>query len=125
MKNLDIKKTISKFIELWVDETANPFTSFLYQSILHWNVLMLIADSTLNDYEISFEDICEKINSRVGSRTSIQNIIKIGLDKKYLNKIPSKNDARRKIITLSVNGLNEFREFIKKDAECYYYLKEK
>jgi DNA-binding MarR family transcriptional regulator len=86
---------------------------------------MLIADSTLNRYDLSFEDICEKIKSKVGSRTSIQNIIKIGLEKKYFDKKPFKNDARRKIITLSDNGLNEFREFIKKDAECYYYLKDK
>ena len=62
MKKLSIKKSITAFIEGWVEELADPFTSWLYQSVLHWNVIMLIADGTFNDYDISFEDICLKIN---------------------------------------------------------------
>ena len=120
-KKLSIKKTVSRFIENWVDEMADPFTSWLFQSVLHWNVIMLVADGTFNEYEISFEDICLKINNRVGSRTSIQNIIKVGIAKGYFTKTTSKNDNRRKILHLSENGRKSFKEFLLKDETTYVY----
>jgi hypothetical protein len=120
-KKISIKKTVSRFIENWVDEMADPFTSWLFQSVLHWNVIMLVADGTFNEYEISFEDICIKINTRVGSRTSIQNIIKVGIAKGYLVKIASRSDNRRKILHLSENGKKSFSEFLIKDQTTYVY----
>ena len=121
MKKLSIKKSITAFIEGWVEELADPFTSWLYQSVLHWNVIMLIADGTFNDYDISFEDICLRINTRVGSRTSIQNIIKVGIEKNYFNKTPSLSDNRKKVLLLSDLGKKCFEEFIEKDASVYIY----
>ena len=121
MKKLSIKKSITAFIEGWVEELADPFTSWLYQSVLHWNVIMLIADGTFNDYDISFEDICLKINPRVGSRTSIQNIIKVGIEKNYFIKNPSLSDNRKKVLLLSDLGKKCFEEFIEKDASVYIY----
>ena len=120
-KKLSIKKTVSRFIENWVDEMADPFTSWLFQSVLHWNVIMLVADGTFNEYEISFEDICLKINTRVGSRTSIQNIIKVGIAKGYFTKTLSQNDNRRKVLHLSENGKKSFEEFLLKDETTYVY----
>ena len=120
-KKLSIKKTVSRFIEHWVDEMADPFTSWLFQSVLHWNVIMLVADGTFNEYEISFEDICLKINNRVGSRTSIQNIIKVGIATGYFTKTTSQNDNRRKILHLSENGKKLFKEFLLKDETTYVY----
>ena len=121
MKKLSIKKSIAAFIEGWVEELADPFTSWLYQSVLHWNVIMLIADGTFNEYDISFEDICLKINPRVGSRTSIQNIIKVGIEKNYVIKNPSLKDNRKKVLLLSDLGKKCFEEFIEKDASVYIY----
>jgi len=120
-KKLSIKKTVSRFIENWVDEMADPFTSWLFQSVLHWNVIMLVADGTFNEYEISFEDICLKINTRVGSRTSIQNIIKVGIAKGYFSKTLSQNDNRRKVLHLTENGRKSFEEFLLKDETTYVY----
>ena len=121
MKKLSIKKSIAAFIEGWVEELADPFTSWLYQSVLHWNVIMLIADGTFNEYDISFEDICLKINPRVGSRTSIQNIIKVGIEKNYFIKNPSLSDNRKKVLLLSDLGKKCFEDFIEKDASVYIY----
>jgi len=120
-KKLSIKKTVSRFIENWVDEIADPFTSWLFQSVLHWNVIMLVADGTFNEYEISFEDICLKINTRVGSRTSIQNIIKVGIAKGYFVKTASRSDNRRKVLHLSENGKKSFIEFLIRDEKTYVY----
>ena len=120
-KKLSIKKTVSRFIENWVDEIADPFTSWLFQSVLHWNVIILVADGTFNEYEISFEDICLKINTRVGSRTSIQNIIKVGLAKGYFVKTASRSDNRRKVLHLSENGKKSFIEFLIRDEKTYVY----
>ena len=121
MKKLSIKKSIKAFIEGWVEVLADPFTSWLYQSVLHWNVIMLIADGTFNEYDISFEDICLKINPRVGSRTSIQNIIKVGIEKNYFIKNPSLSDNRKKVLLLSDLGKKCFEDFIEKDASVYIY----
>ncbi len=121
MKKLSVEKSIKKFVENWVDEQADPFASWMFQSVLHWNVVMLIADATFNKYQISFEDICLKINHRVGSRTSIQNIIKVGLEKKFFDKVPSENDSRRKVIYLSDLGNQYFIDFVTKDAATYIY----
>lgn len=120
-KKLSIKKTVSRFIENWVDEMADPFTSWLFQSVLHWNVIMLVADGTFNEYEISFEDICLKVKSRVGSRTSIQNIIKVGIAKGYFVKTASQNDNRRKVLHLSEQGKKSFREFLLRDETTFVY----
>ena len=120
-KKLSIKKTVSRFIENWVDEMADPFTSWLFQSVLHWNVIMLVADGTFNEYDISFEDICLKINNRVGSRTSIQNIIKVGIEKGYFIKSASQNDNRRKVLSLSENGKKSFEDFLLKDETTYVH----
>ena len=121
MKKLSIGKSISAFIELLNEELADPFTSWMHQSMLHWNVIMLIADGTFNNYEISFETICLKINPRVGSRTSIQNIIKVGIEKNYLNKIPSLKDNRKKTLSLTDSGKIFFLDFIERDASVYVY----
>ena len=121
MKKLSIEKSVKRFVENWVDEQADPFASWMFQSVLHWNVLMLIADATLNSYEISFEDICSKMNHRVGSRTSIQNIIKVGIEKKFIDKEPSEKDSRRKVLYLSEQGNHSFIDFVKKDAATYIY----
>lgn len=121
MKKLSVEKSVKRFVENWVDEQADPFASWMFQSVLHWNVVMLIADATFNKYQISFEDICLKINHRVGSRTSIQNIIKVGIEKKFFDKVPSKNDSRRKVIYLSDLGNQYFIDFVTKDAETYIY----
>jgi len=120
-RKISIKKTVSRFIENWVDEMADPFTSWLFQSVLHWNVIILVADGTFNEYEISFEDICVKINTRVGSRTSIQNIIKVGIEKGYFVKTASQNDNRRKVLHLSEQGKKSFSEFLLKDERTYVY----
>jgi hypothetical protein len=121
LKKLSIKKSVKRFVENWVDEQADPFASWMFQSVLHWNVLMLIADATFNSYEISFEDICLKINHRVGSRTSIQNIIKVGIEKKFIDKEPSEKDSRRKVLYLSEIGNRSFINFVQKDAATYIY----
>ena len=121
MKKLSIGKSISAFIELLNEELADPFTSWMHQSMLHWNVVMLIADGTFNNYEISFETICLKINPRVGSRTSIQNIIKVGIEKNYFIKNPSLSDNRKKVLYLSDLGKKCYEDFIEKDAKVYIY----
>lgn len=122
MRKLDIKNTTSKFIENWVDEQVNVFTKYLFQSILHWNVTYLIADAHYNKYEISYENICDKISSRVGSRTSIQNIIKQGVEKGFFNKKESIIDKRRKLLSFSESGRKAFENYIHADASCYEYL---
>ena len=73
-KKLNINKTTQNFISLWSEVHTNKFRLFTTQSMLYWNVIFLIADATLNNYELTYEDICRKINHRIGSRSSIQSL---------------------------------------------------
>ena len=123
MKKLSIKKSIKAFIEGWVEELADPFTSWLYQSVLHWNVIMLIADGTFNEYDISFEDICKKINHRIGSRSSIQYVLGNSLSAGYVQKKLCHNDKRAKYYNLTKSAMEEFELLLVLDADSYEYKK--
>mgnify|MGYP001584787729 FL=1 len=63
------------------------FGKFFNKSILHNAVVMEIFSNNKNG--ISYEKLCFNIPKSLGSRSSIQNLLNEGLDKKLLNKIES------------------------------------
>ncbi len=75
------------------------FGKFFNKSILHNAVVMEIFSNNKNG--ISYEKLCFNIPKSLGSRSSIQNLLNEGLDKKLLNKIESQEDRRIKNFYLS------------------------
>ena len=57
---------------------------------------------------ISYKKLCSDIPKLIGFRSSIQNILNEGLDKKILKKIENKDDKRIK----NYNLLDDFSEMI-------------
>lgn len=122
-KKLNINKTTQNFISLWSEVHTNKFRLFTTQSMLYWNIIFLIADATLNNYELTYEDICKKINHRVGSRSSIQNVLVNSLAAGYAYKKPCHNDKRAKYYHLTKSAIEEFESLMDLDASAYEFKK--
>ena len=122
-KKLNINKTTQNFISLWSEVHTNKFRLFTTQSMLYWNVIFLIADATLNNYELTYEDICKKVNHRIGSRSSIQNVLGNSLSAGYVQKKLCHNDKRAKYYNLTKSAMEEFELLLALDADSYEYKK--
>ena len=122
-KKLNINKTTQNFISLWSEVHTNKFRLFTTQSMLYWNVIFLIADATLNNYELTYEDICKKVNHRIGSRSSIQNVLGNSLSAGYVQKKLCHNDKRAKYYHLTKSAMEEFEALLVLDADSYEYKK--
>ena len=122
-KKLNINKTTQNFISLWSEVHTNKFRLFTTQSMLYWNVIFLIADATLNNYELTYEDICKKVNHRIGSRSSIQNVLGNSLLAGYVQKKQCQNDKRAKYYYLTKSAMDEFETLLVSDADSYEYKK--
>ena len=120
-KKLNINKTTQNFISLWSEVHTNKFRLFTTQSMLYWNVIFLIADATLNNYELTYEDICRKINHRIGSRSSIQTVLGNSLSAGYVQKKLCHNDKRAKYFHLTKSAMDEFETLLVMDADSYEY----
>ena len=120
-KKLNINKTTQNFISLWSEVHTNKFRLFTTQSMLYWNVIFLIADATLNNYELTYEDICRKINHRIGSRSSIQTVLGNSLSAGYVQKKLCHNDKRAKYFHLTKSAMDEFETLLVMDADNYEY----
>ena len=122
-QKLNINKTTQNFISLWSEVHTNKFRLFTTQSMLYWNVIFLIADATLNNYELTYEDICRKINHRIGSRSSIQTVLGNSLSAGYVQKKLCHNDKRAKYYNLTKSAMEEFELLLVLDADSYEYKK--
>ncbi len=122
-KKLNINKTTENFISLWSEVHTNKFRLFTTQSMLYWNVIFLIADATLNNYELTYEDICKRVNHRIGSRSSIQNVLRNSLSAGYVQKKLCHNDKRAKYYYLTNSAIEEFETLLVLDADNYEYKK--
>ena len=122
-QKLNINKTTQNFISLWSEVHTNKFRLFTTQSMLYWNIIFLIADATLNNYELTFEGICKKVNHRVGSRSSVQNVLRNSLSVGYVQKKPCLNDKRAKYYHLTKSAMEEFETLLVLDADNYDYKK--
>ncbi|MDC0032141.1 hypothetical protein OAJ23_01630 [Pelagibacteraceae bacterium] len=120
-KKLNINKTTQNFISSWSEVHTNKFRLFTTQSMLCWNVIFLIADATLNNYELTYEDICKKVNHRIGSRSSIQNVLGNSLLAGYVQKKLCHNDKRAKYFHLTKSAMYEFEKLLVLDADSYEY----
>ena len=76
-------------------ESSNFFCKFFNKSILHNAVVMEIFSNNIVN-GISYERLCVNIPKAIGSRSSIQNLLNEGLDKKIFVKVENKTDKRIK-----------------------------
>ena len=106
-------------LKSWEIEQSKPFTRTLFKSIAHWNLVLLIAESTYFDKNYSFEKFCTLISNAVSSRATIQRILNELLELGYIEKHPHHQDHRIKIYILSTTGRDLFNDFLNSETEIY------
>ena len=108
-------KTDSLYVSL---TSTNIFGKFFYKSILHNAVVMEIFSANKKN-GISYEKLCSDIPKLLGSRSSIQNILNEGLEKKILMKIKNKEDRRIKNYYLTYDFSEMIFEWIKSQKQIF------
>ena len=98
--------------------STDTFGKFFNKSILHYAAIMeVFSFNKLGG--ISYEKLCYNIPKSLGSRSSIQNLLNEGLDKKLLVKIESKKDKRIKNYFLSDEFYLRVLDWIKTQKKIY------
>ena len=95
---------------------------FFNKSILHYAASMEIFSFNKTG-GISYEKLCLNIPKTLGSRSSIQNLLNEGLDKKLLLKIESNKDKRIKNYFLKDSFYQLVVNWIKEQKNIYNKLK--
>ena len=98
--------------------SSDKFGRFFNKSILHYAVIMEVF--SCNKLEgISYEKLCINIPKSLGSRSSIQNLLNEGLDKKLLFKVEHKKDKRIKNYFLSDEFYYMVLDWIRNQKKIY------
>ena len=102
--------------------STNISGRFFNKSILHYAASMEIFSFNKTG-GISYEKLCLNIPKTLGSRSSIQNLLNEGLDKKLLLKIESTKDKRIKNYFLNDSFYQLVVNWIKEQKNIYNNLK--
>ena len=98
--------------------STDTFGKFFYKSILHYAAIMeIFSFNKLGG--ISYEKLCHSIPKSLGSRSSIQNLLNEGLDKKLFVKVESEKDKRIKNYFLSDDYYHMVLDWIKTQKKIY------
>jgi hypothetical protein len=98
--------------------STDTFGKFFYKSILHYAAIMeIFSFNKLGG--ISYEKLCHSIPKSLGSRSSIQNLLNEGLDKKIFVKVESEKDKRIKNYFLSDDYYHMVLDWIKTQKKIY------
>ena len=98
--------------------SSDIFGKFFNKSILHYAAIMEVF-SFNKIGGISYEKLCHSIPKSLGSRSSIQNLLNEGLDKKLFVKVESEKDKRIKNYFLSDNFYHMVLDWIKVQQRIY------
>ena len=124
MKKEIIKEFIKISIDGWSDELNNNFTKYLFKSIAHWNICLLIAENTYFSKDYSFEKLCRLVDPSVASRATIQRIISELIDLKLIEKKINADDSRVKFFYLTDEGANLFDKYVENEMITFKSLRE-
>ena len=102
--------------------STDTSSRFFNKSILHYAASMEIFSFNKTG-GISYEKLCLNIPKTLGSRSSIQNLLNEGLDKKLLLKIESNKDKRIKNYFLVDSFYQLVVNWIKEQKNIYNNLK--
>ena len=76
---------------------------FFYSSALAHLISLEIASSTYGNQRMSYEDLCKKIPSKLGCRSTIYSTLNTAVMKGFFTKQYSKKDRRVRTYCLSEN----------------------
>ena len=82
----------------WIERVQRKEYWYLFSSPLNFSVLSEIG---LRNGEINFEEICQRVPKKFGSRSSILTVLNDGVIFGYLNKSVLKRDKRIRVYGFS------------------------
>ena len=92
--------------------SKNKLIKFFFNSRLHLILILEILNS--NENEKSFEYLCEKIDKRLGKRTTIQKILNDAIKIGVIAKAPGQRDRRIKYFKVTNEFTNALEDWILK-----------
>jgi DNA-binding HxlR family transcriptional regulator len=110
---------IQVILSTWHHEQSDPYLTTFFKSIAHWNVIMLIGDSTYSDKDYSYEDLCRMVPQRVASRATIQRIVNELIELDLIKKTNKPSDKRTKYLSYTNKGIKCFEEFVLNEFKIY------
>jgi len=89
--------------DFYLKKSSDPCYNYFYSSALNHLISLEIASSTYANQCMSYEDLCKKIPSKLGCRSTIYSTLNTAVSKGFFTKKFSKNDRRVKFYCLSEN----------------------
>ncbi len=118
--NKNHAKVLDQFLSDMLESSIDKgFAGFFYRSRASVMIVLLIIRASINNENISFEDICETIPKFIASRTTIKTILDQGIKLKYFTKIIPVVDKRKKIYEPSVSTKKFMVNWIKRNCEIF------
>ena len=113
------KEYVKVVLATWHHEQSDPYLTTLFKSIAHWNVIMLIGESTYSNKNHSYENLCKLVPQRVASRATIQRIINELIELDLIEKINNPDDNRTKYFSFTKKGIDGFERFVLNEFKVY------
>ena len=89
--------------DFYSKKSSDPCYDFFYSSALAHLISLEIASSTYANQCISYEDLCKKMPSKLGCRSTIYSILNTAVRKGFFTKQYFNKDRRVKSYFLSEN----------------------
>ena len=82
--------------------------------------MTIIALATFDpEQTTSFQHLCESISPKTGSKSSIQSIIEMGIQRGFIKKSPLHNDRRIKSLELTEAAAKDYENWVRADATTF------
>tara|TARA_B100001057_G_C22758152_1_gene914656 strand:- start:714 stop:1085 length:372 start_codon:yes stop_codon:yes gene_type:complete len=99
---------------------ADPIKNFLFHS--KHNILILFYIASQQDQKSTLEEICYNISSKIISRSTVQNILKEGVQIKCLEKETNLKDKREKYYKLTTPAKKILEEWAQGQKKVFSNL---
>ena len=96
---------------------TDPLKNFLFNSKAHLLISFYIASQI--DQKSTLEDICYNISSKIISRSTIQNILKIGVAIGFLEKQLNEKDKREKYYKVTLDAKKVLENWAKNQHKVF------
>ena len=101
---LGLEKVISLVkSDFYLKKSSDPCYDFFSSSALTHLISLEIASATYANQCMSYEDLCKKIPSKLGCRSTIYSILNTAVSKGFFTKQSFKTDKRVRSYCLSEN----------------------
>ena len=97
--------------------SSDPIKNFLFNT--KHNLLLLFFIASQPDQKSTLEDVCYNISSKIISRSTIQYILKEGVEIGFFEKITNEKDKREKYYKVTVDAKKVLENWAKNQHKVF------